>query len=60
MIEDVLNKVVENPKNYTASVAESEVIIYDKSNGDTHRFGGLPEYILVELLNAMGAEAEHV
>lgn len=60
MIEDVLSKVIANPRNYTVSVDEAEVIVYDKSNGDTHRFGGLPEYVLVELLNTMGAEAEHV
>lgn len=60
MIENVLDKLIANPLNYTVSVDENEVTVYDKSNGDTHRFGGLPEYVLVELLNTMGVEAEHV
>lgn len=56
--KEIIAKIVANPLNYQVTVDGDSVNIYDKSNGDTFHMEEAPDRVLVDLFNAIGAEAE--
>lgn len=58
--KEIIAKIMSNPLNYHIAVDNDEVVVYNKSNGDTHNLSGEPDTVLVEVFEYLGADAEHM
>lgn len=60
MIENVIEKIIENPDHYNVVISNDDTTAYNKEDGDTHKFGEDTESVLIDLLTALGCEVERL
>lgn len=58
--EELYKELARNPDHYHVTVDSTSTKVYDKITGDTNHLNDDSSVVLVNLLNAMGAEAEHL